>query len=316
MKLQTKITLQPQQYNQIDYKSSVLLLGSCFVENIGNKLEYFKFQNLQNPFGILFQPLAIEKLLTNAIHKKEYREEDVFFHNEQWHCFEAHSRLSNTSKEELLADLNSSIKGTNRQIKSATHIVITLGTAWVYSHIKTNNTVANCHKVPQRKFLKALLSVDEISKSLQSIEELIRSVNKKASILFTVSPVRHLKDGFIENMQSKAHLITAIHQVVGPRNNLHYFPSFEIMMDELRDYRFYNEDMLHPNQTAINYIWEKFQSVWISNEASKTMEAVDGIQKGLQHKPFNPNSEAHLQFLQKLELKIKEIQSAHPKISF
>ncbi|MFD1162929.1 MULTISPECIES: GSCFA domain-containing protein [Hwangdonia] len=316
MKLQTKITLQPQQHNQIDYKSNVLLLGSCFVENIGNKLNYFKFQNLQNPFGILFQPLAIEKLITNAINEKEYSGNDIFFHNEQWYCFDAHSKLSNASKEDLLTDLNKRIKYTNQQINESTHIIITLGTAWVYRYVETDTIVANCHKVPQKKFLKELLSVDEISKSLQSIEELIRSVNKKASILFTVSPVRHLKDGFIENTQSKAHLITAIHQVVGPRNNLHYFPSFEIMMDELRDYRFYNEDMLHPNQTAINYIWEKFQSVWISNEASKTMEAVDGIQKGLQHKPFNPNSEAHLQFLQNLELKIKEIQSAHPKISF
>ncbi len=316
MKLQTKIPLEKQPKNLIEYKSNMLLIGSCFVENIGNKLDYFKFQNLQNPFGILFQPLAIEKLITNAINEKEYSGNDIFFHNEQWHCFDAHSKLSNVSKEDLLTDLNKKIKYTSQQINESTHIIITLGTAWVYRYVETDTIVANCHKVPQKKFLKELLSVDEISKSLQSIEELIRSVNKKASILFTVSPVRHLKDGFIENMQSKAHLITAIHQVVGSRNNLHYFPSFEIMMDELRDYRFYNEDMIHPNQTAINYIWEKFQSVWISNEASKTMEAVDGIQKGLQHKPFNPNSEEHLQFLQNLELKIKEIQSAHPKISF
>jgi lysophospholipase L1-like esterase len=319
MKLQTTIPLQLQLHNQIDYDSNVLLLGSCFVEHIGNKLDYFKFQNLQNPFGILFQPLAIERLITNVINDKTYTEKDIFFYNEQWHCFEAHSKLSNTSKEDLLNDLNKKTRLAYQQINDSTHIIITLGTAWVYRHIETDILVANCHKVSQKKFLKELLSVDAISESLQAIVQLIRSVNKKASILFTVSPVRHLKDGFIENTQSKAHLIAAIHSIMSPRaqsRGFHYFPSYEIMMDELRDYRFYAEDMMHPNQTAINYIWEKFQSVWVSKNTTDIMDAVDYIQKGLQHKSFNPNSEAHLQFLQNLELKIKEIQSAHPKISF
>ena len=316
MRLQTTIPLQPQQHNQIDYNSSVLLVGSCFVENIGNKLDYFKFQNLQNPFGVLFQPLAIEKLITNTINEKEYTEDDIFFHNEQWHCYDAHSKLSHASKEVLLNDLNKRIKTTKQQINESTHIVITLGTAWVYRHIETDALVGNCHKVPQKKFLKELLSVDEIVESLQSIASLLRSVNKKASILFTVSPIRHLKDGFLENMQSKAHLIAAIHQVVEPRNNLHYFPSYEIMMDELRDYRFYTEDMLHPNQTAVNYIWEKFQNVWISNDAFQTMEDVDIVQKGIQHKPFNPNSEAHLKFLKNLEHKKMLLQKKHSYIVF
>ena len=316
MRLQTTIPLQPQQHNQIDYNSSILLVGSCFVENIGNKLDYFKFQNLQNPFGVLFQPLAIEKLITNTINEKEYTEDDIFFHNEQWHCYDAHSKLSHAPKEVLLNDLNKRIKTTNQQINESTHIVITLGTAWVYRHIETDALVGNCHKVPQKKFLKELLSVDEIVESLQSIASLLRSVNKKASILFTVSPIRHLKDGFLENMQSKAHLIAAIHQVVEPRNNLHYFPSYEIMMDELRDYRFYTEDMLHPNQTAVNYIWEKFQNVWISNDAFQTMEDVDIVQKGIQHKPFNPNSEAHLKFLKNLEQKKMLLQKKHSYIVF
>ncbi|MCB0462515.1 MAG: GSCFA domain-containing protein [Flavobacteriaceae bacterium] len=319
MKLQTKIPLENKSNNLIDYNSNILLLGSCFVENIGNKLDYFKFQNLQNPFGILFQPLAIEKLITYAINEKEFTEKEIFFHNEQWHCYDAHSKLSHASKEELLHGLNKQIDLTAKQLNSSSHIIITLGTAWVYRHIETDAIVANCHKVPQKKFLKELITVDEISESLQSIVELIRSVNKKASILFTVSPVRHLKDGFIENTQSKAHLIAAIHSIMSPRaqsRGLHYFPSYEIIMDELRDYRFYAEDMIHPNQTAINYVWEKFQGVWISKGATEIMDAVDYIQKGLQHKPFNSNSEAHQHFIQNLELKIKEIQSAHPKISF
>lgn len=203
MNLQTKIPLKPQTHNQIDYHANVLLLGSCFVENIGQKLDYFKFRNLQNPFGILFHPLAIQNLISNAVTKKVYKEEDVFFHNEQWHSFEAHSVLSNTSKTALLDELNAQIQFTRNQIESASHIIITLGTAWVYRDIESTTVVANCHKVPQKKFSKELLSVTDILKSLQVFVQHIKSVNQSANIIFTVSPIRHLKDGFIENTRSK-----------------------------------------------------------------------------------------------------------------
>ena len=316
MKLQTNIPLQKQSHNQIDYHSNVLLLGSCFVENIGDKFNYFKFQSLQNPFGILYHPKAIESLIFNSINEKEYDESDIFYHNERWHCFDAHSDLSSPSKEELLSNLNDAIKQTNQQINKSTHVVITLGTAWTYRFIETDTIVANCHKVPQKKFLKQIQSVKSIIESLEAIIELIKSVNPKVSILFTVSPIRHIKDGFVENTQSKSHLISAIHQVVEPRNNVHYFPSYEIMMDELRDYRFYAEDMLHPNKIAINYIWECFQKVWISSESMNTMDEVDTIQKGINHKPFNPESEQHQMFLQNLELKKSKLQSQFPHIIF
>ena len=321
MKLQTQIPLQNQTNNLIDYKSSMLLLGSCFVENIGEKLSYFKFQNLKNPFGILFHPKAIETLITNALNKKKYTEADVFFHNEQWHCFDAHSKLSDSSKDMLLSNLNSAIKQTNQQIHESTHIIITLGTAWVYRLIQSDILVANCHKVPQKQFNKELLLVESITMSLENMVNSIRSVNTKASIIFTISPVRHIKDGFIENTQSKAHLISAIHQFLNQKSFIvnresFYFPSYEIMMDELRDYRFYAEDMLHPNKTAVDYIWEKFQEIWISKESLKTMSQVDSVQKGLQHKPFNPNSHEHQKFLQDLEEKKSVLQSKFKNIRF
>ncbi len=316
MKLQTQIPLQLEQFNPISYHSKIILFGSCFAEHIGKKLEYFKFQNLQNPFGILFHPLAIETLITNAINEKEYFEEDIFFLNEQWHCFDAHSRVSHVSKDEMLKALNDSIKLTQQHIYESTHIIITLGTSWVYRHIETETFVANCHKVPQKKFIKELLSVEEVSESLQAIVSLIKSVNPKSAIIFTVSPVRYLKDGFVENTQSKAHLIAAVHAVVEPRHLIHYFPSYEIMMDELRDYRFYDDDMLHPNVMAVNYIWEKFQKVWIEEKAAKTMDDIDMIQKGLLHRPFNPNAEAHQQFLQNLQLKKQEVKLQFPQIEF
>ncbi|MCX7548751.1 GSCFA domain-containing protein [Xanthomarina sp. F1114] len=321
MNLQTNIPFIKQQHNQIDYHTKLLLIGSCFVENIGGKLDYFKFQTVQNPFGILFHPQAIQTFITNVVGKKVYTEKDVFFINGQWHCFETHSKLSNSNKEELLKTLNGQIDLATTQLQNSSHIVITLGTAWVYRLIETDSIVANCHKVPQKKFVKELLSIDEISQSLEVITNLIKSVNKKANIIFTVSPIRHLKDGFVENTQSKAHLIAAIHEVLNQQSaivnhQLYYFPSFELMMDELRDYRFYSEDMIHPNQTAINYIWEKFKMVWISEKASHIMEEVAVIQKGINHKPFNPNSEAHQEFLQNLGFKIESLQSKFPNISF
>ncbi len=314
MKLQTKIQLVKQSNNLIDYNSKILLLGSCFVENIDNKLDYFKFQSAVNPFGIMFHPKAIETLISNAINQKEYTEKDIFFHNERWHCFDAHSVLSSILKEDLLETLNNKLKLTNKQIHESTHLIITLGTAWVYKYIESNQIVANCHKISQGQFTKAILSVDKIVSSIENIENLMRSKNPNIQIIYTVSPVRHLKDGFIENSQSKSHLITAIHKVLN--RNSFYFPSYEIMMDELRDYRFYAEDMIHPSNIAINYIWEKFQQIWIASEASIIMNEVEQIQKGLLHKPFNPDSKLHQKFLQLLEARKTQLQKLFAHITF
>lgn len=316
MIFQTHIPLKKQKNHLINYNSKLLLLGSCFSENIGNKLSYYKFQTQQNPFGILFHPKAIETFITKVINEEKYTESDVFFHNERWHCFDAHSVVSSTSKEELLNTLNTNINSTYQHLKNTSHIIITLGTAWVYREIATDTLVANCHKIPQKKFLKELLTVEEVSESLEAINSLIKSINPETTIIYTVSPVRHIKDGFIENQRSKAHLLSAIHQVVESRNNTHYFPSYEIMMDELRDYRFYAEDMIHPNQTAIDYIWEKFSEVWFSEETLETMKEVKTIQKGLMHKPFNPNSEAHQLFLKKLQQKKETLLQAFPFMNF
>ncbi|MGK0457881.1 MAG: lysophospholipase L1-like esterase, partial [Polaribacter sp.] len=279
MKLQTNISIKQQADNLIDYHSKILLLGSCFSENIGNKLSYYKFQSKQNPFGILFHPKAIENLISRAIKEELYTEKELTFNNERWHCLDAHSSLSAADKNVLLKNLNSALIHTKKQLKEATHVFITLGTSWVYRYSETNAIVANCHKIPQKEFSKELLSVAEVSKILEQCIALLKSINKTVSVTFTVSPVRHLKDGFIENTRSKAHLIAAIHTVINSENNTYYFPSYEIVMDELREYRFYNEDMLHPNTTAINYIWEKFVFSWFSREAQDTMQEVETVQR-------------------------------------
>lgn len=314
MQFRTQIPIQKSS-RQIDYSSKVVSLGSCFAVNISEKFDYYQFRNTVNPFGILFHPTAIEKFIGFAISEKEFTEDDIFFHNERWHCFDAHSDLSHPDKTQLLESLNSAVVTSNRQISDASHVIITLGTAWVYRHIESGKLVANCHKVPQKQFAKELLSVEAIGESLGNIISLIKSLNTGAAILFTVSPVRHIKDGFVENQWSKSNLISALHEVLG-KSVASYFPSYEIMMDELRDYRFYAEDMLHPSQTAVDYIWERFADSWISEAALPVMDEVNTIRKSLAHRSFNPDSQQHLEFLQKIQQRISTLQGKYPQITF
>lgn len=318
MQFRTQIPIPKSDY-PIDYNATIMSLGSCFAVNMAEKLDYFKFKSSCNPVGILFHPLAIEKLIDFAVSGKQFTENDIFFHNERWHCFDVHSDLSNSNKEELLASLNTIIKSTNQQITESTHFVITYGTSWVYRNIESDSIVANCHKVPQKQFNKELLSVEEIKNSIISTVKLIHAVNPNCTIIFTVSPVRHIKDGFVENQLSKAHLISAIHSILNSEHcklNTEYFPSYEIMMDELRDYRFYAEDMLHPNQVAIDYIWKRFKETSISENAFATMDEVGNIQKSLSHKPFNPDSESHLKFETKVREKITKLENQYSFMKF
>ena len=333
MKLQTNIPLQKASSN-IHYSSNIMLLGSCFAEHIATKLNYYKFQNVSNPFGILFNPRAIQNLIERSLDKRFYAEEEIFELNERWHCYDAHSDLSNGDPQSTVSGLNEAIELTNsffakatkdkqiptsprlrRTSSKSTHIIITLGTAWVYRHKGTAKLVANCHKVPQKEFDKELLSVEDIGKSIRRIIELIQSSGSEANIICTVSPVRHLKDGFTENLRSKSHLITAVQETVED-GLCEYFPSYELMMDELRDYRYYDRDMVHPNEIAIDYIWEKFKSVWINPEVYPTMSEVDQIQKGLQHRPFNAESDQHKQFVNGLKERIHDLQKKYPFMNF
>ena len=291
-------------------------LGSCFVQNMGEKFEYFKFQNTVNPFGIIFNPVSIENSISRVVNNQKFTEEDIFFHNDLWHCFEVHSELSNPNKEDFLNQLNALVNQFHIQIGTLTHCLITYGTSWVYRNKSSKKIVANCHKVPQSQFEKEILSVETIEKSIQNTIDLIRKVNPNCHFIITVSPVRHIKDGFVENQRSKAHLITAIHTFIIHLPSSIYFPSYEIMMDELRDYRFYAEDLLHPSQIAIDYIWERFFENYISEENYATMEEICNIQKALSHRPFNPNTDSHQKFLKNLQSKIDKLQQQFPGLLF
>jgi hypothetical protein len=284
---------------------------------MGEKFSYFKFQNVVNPFGIIFNPVSIENLISRVVNKQLFTENDIFLFNDLWHCFEVHSELSHPDKESFLTNLNLIIQQSNNLIIQSTHIIITYGTSWVYKDKQSGKIVANCHKVPQNQFEKEILSVETIQKSIQNTLNLIQKVNPSCHFIFTISPVRHLKDGFIENQRSKAHLISALHNFVSlSLSKCNYFPSYELMMDELRDYRFYAEDMLHPSQIAIDYIWVRFFENYISEENYATMEEVSSIQKGLTHRPFNPDSDSHQRFLTSLNEKILKLKEKFPCMKF
>ena len=315
MKLQTQLPLEIQS-PAIDYRSKLVLLGSCFAEHIAEKFSYYKFQNNVNPLGVLFHPVAILDLLSRAHQDRFYSENDVFFSNGCWQTFQAHSRLNSTSQSEILERLNLALKSTQKQLKTASHVFLTFGTAWVYKHIESKSIVANCHKQPQKEFEKSILSIQQLEESFNAILSILKAFNPSVSVVCSISPVRHLKDGFVENNRSKAHLTSALHNVINTSNNTHYFPSYELLMDELRDYRFYKQDMVHPNQIAIDYVWEKFQSIWINPEVNSTMQEVNQLQKGLTHKPFNPMSSEHADFLSSLSKKVQDLESQFPFMKF
>jgi hypothetical protein len=304
--------------NPIGYQSKIISIGSCFAENIGAKLTYYQFQQCTNPFGIIFNPISIEKIVRRTVTKDYFNENDVFFHQERWHSYDIHSELSHSDKDLFLKKLNSILDFFFKEIVAATHFTITLGTSWVYKTIVSDELVANCHKVQQKEFTKHLLSSIEIEVSLKNIVRLIAEINPKCQFVYTISPVRHIKDGFIQNQVSKANLIAAVYHLLEKDQNqvLSYFPSYEIMMDELRDYRFYRQDLLHPNTSAIDYIWSRFVETNVEESAVSTMKEVEIIQKGLQHRSFNPESVSHQKFLKNLQEKIECLQKRQPFMKF
>jgi hypothetical protein len=313
MNFTTQITI-PQNNFLIDFSSEIITLGSCFSDEMGAKFNYFKFKVNANPFGVVFNPKSIENLIKRAVNEIWFTENDLVFHNELWHSFDVHSDFSSVDKDLILNRLNNTLNLFITHLKMASHVYITFGTSWVYVLHDSNKIVSNCHKLPQSHFTKKLLTVQEIESSIRSIFELVKKVNPECNIVFTVSPVRHIKDGFVENQRSKSHLITAIHNEISSQNN--YFPSFEIMMDELRDYRFYAPDMLHPSTVAIDYIWQKFAEVSINSDLTEVLLEIDSVQKSLAHKPFNPETENHQKFLKNLNKKIETIQKIVPNATF
>ncbi len=281
----------------IQITDKVLLSGSCFAEEIGHKLQQHKFDALLNPNGILFNPLSIARSMTAYLDDKRYTSGDLFLHEDIWHSWDHHSRFSGTDREEVLARINASQEAASQRLKEADWLVITLGTAHAWYLKEDGRLVGNCHKVSEASFTKKLIPADEIIAALDNMMHRLFFVNRKVNILFTVSPVRYARDGVVENNLSKAMLLQAVHHLVNKFDRLFYFPAYELVLDDLRDYRFFKEDMVHPNEQALQYVWEHFLKACIQLGSQEVARQVAELIRAKGHRPFNPESPAHRQFL-------------------
>jgi hypothetical protein len=310
---------------QINYSDKILLVGSCFTEHIGNSLDELKFAVLQNPNGILFDPKSVGKSLVSYVGNKRYTEKDFFQLNEVWYSWEHHSRFSHTNLQQAVRMVNESQQNAHEFLKKADWIIITLGSSFSYRLTeKADKTseflqasleelgVANCHRAPAQWFQKHLMTVDEIISGLDECLSQLFQFNSKLSIILTVSPVRHIRDGAVDNNRSKARLIESVHHLVDKYDEVYYFPAYEIVIDVLRDYRFYDIDLVHPNYMATEYVMEKFADACIDADSRKLMEEVKSIAIARKHKAFQPETVAHKQFLKTFFEKTRSLQSRYP----
>jgi hypothetical protein len=324
----------------INYHDKILLTGSCFTEHIGNALSDSKFSVLQNPNGILFDPASVCKSLLSYIENKQYNESDLFQLNEVWHSWQHHSRFSNINAKEAVRIINESQQRAHSFLKKANWLVITLGSSFSYRLIKTAESskalpleatdppnggegwelrsgeagapVANCHRAPAQWFNKHLLEIDETVSMLENCYNQLMQFNPGLNIIFTVSPVRHLRDGVIENNRSKARLIEAVHHIAGKFDNAFYFPAYELVIDVLRDYRFYDIDLAHPNYMATEFVLEKFAETCIDEFSQQLMQDIKKIVIARKHKAFQPETKAHREFLKNHFEKVKILQKEFP----
>jgi GSCFA family len=307
----TELDIKPSQWS-FGLADGVLTIGSCFADAMGNKLHESKFNVLTNPFGTVYNPLSIHKLLSMAINQEApdvtgyCQRDDLFLH----HNF--HSTFASETKEGLAALLNAQLKLVHQTLKLARVVIITYGTAWVYEQQSTKQVVANCHKLPQQQFSKLLITQKRILESFEKLETLLREFNPAMQIILTLSPVRHIKDSLELNSVSKATLRLSCHTLAENYSNVSYFPAYEFMLDELRDYRFYEPDLIHLTKAATDYIWEKFCGTYLSDEAKIFLTRWNKIKVGLQHTAFNPASESHKRFLNKLLAELKAVDSVIP----
>lgn len=305
MKLQTKVEI-PDFQTQITHANKLMFIGSCFTENIGNKLVENLFKADINPFGVLYNPISVKNSLEILLQNKKFLPSDLEKHNKLWFSYYHHSSFSDTDKNACLNKINSRIEASAKFIQNTDLLFVTFGTAWVYKLKSNEQTVSNCHKIPAQEFERELLSIEKITENYNILISLLTKKNPKIKIFFTVSPVRHLKDGAIENQRSKSVLLLSIAEIVKKHKNCHYFPSYEIVMDEMRDYRFYDKDLTHLNELGTEYVWQKFSETFFSAKTLEKMNKANKLITNLNHKPRNPNSKDYLEFRKKNLEKIKE----------
>ena len=306
MKFRTEIEIA-KFAEGIDHTQKVFALGSCFAENISERLAKAKISVTTNPFGVLFNPFSIANAIERLDDTRTFAVCDIKAGRDAFFSFDAHSSLDGTTQTEAFANLNKAVAQGAKALHDADWVILTFGTAWVYEH--EGRVVANCHKQPASEFERRRLSVEEIVKRYDTLFE---GVLRDKKVVLTVSPVRHIGDGLQENSVSKATLRLAVEELVAKYENAHYFPSYEILIDDLRDYRYYADDLAHPSKMAVDYVWERFCEAMLSTKAQEQLPKIEQIVSAAEHRPFNPESEAHRAFCRKMLAKVESM----PEIDF
>lgn len=310
--MQFKTTIDvPHSAFEISHAQKGMSVGSCFSTNIGSRLHNAKFPILVNPLGTIYNPVSIANTIDLLLGTKAFDEQQVFFANGVWQSYYLHTSFSSVTKDEVLRKFHAVKEDFQQNFKSLDYVILTLGTAWVYELKSSKQIVNNCHKTPASQFNRRRLSVVECVSVLKHAIEQLRNENPNLHVIFTVSPIRHWKDGAHENQVSKSTLFLAIEELQNSLRNIFYFPAYELLMDDLRDYRFYADDMLHPSDFAVEYIWKKFSETYFSKETKDVIKQIDFIQKALEHKPFNAESEDYKLFLEKTKAEIEILQKRY-----
>jgi len=308
MKFRTEVDINASE-RKIGTEDCIFSIGSCFATEMHGKFSEGQIQSLNNPFGTVFNPYSVNRAVQQIYDAKEYQESDLILANESYISLDHHSSFDSRFVHQSLEKINTNIEEANQFLQNTSFVIITFGTSYTYEFLPKNRLVSNCHKIPQKFFKKRFLTHQELSDSISQTINTLKDICKKdVQILFTVSPVRHTKDGIVENQLSKSKLLNAIHESISEKENCHYLPVYELMMDDLRDYRFYKEDMIHPNSQAVQYIWEKFGNAYFTDETKVFINENNKILTALNHKTDDDKNPKYQQFLEKVNQKILEQQ--------
>lgn len=304
MKFRTEVDINESE-KKLGIEDCIFSIGSCFASEMHEKFSEGQIQSLSNPFGTVFNPYSILQAVKQVYDAKEYQENDLILANGSYISLDHHSSFDSRFAHITLDKINKNIEEANQFLQNTGFVIITFGTSYIYEFLPQNRLVANCHKIPQKFFEKRFLSHQELTESIGKTIDLLQDICKDdVQILFTVSPVRHTKDGIVENQLSKSKLITAIHESVAGKENCHYLPVYEILMDDLRDYRFYKDDLIHPNSQAVQYVWEKFGNAYFSDEAKVFINENNKIITALNHKTADDKNPKYQEFLDKINTRI------------
>lgn len=314
MKLQTKVDIEAPGFG-IDYGTRMMMLGSCFAENIGSRLRSYKFNVDVNPCGVIYNPLSVANTLRLLLSGRDVTADKLLFNNGKWVSLQHHGSFSSPGREECLENINAALKTSSDFLTRCDVLFVTFGTSWVYRFKATGEVVSNCHKLDAKAFERHRLTVDEIVRVYDDLIHLLRQRQPLLKIVFTVSPIRHWKDGANGNQLSKAVLLLAIDELVHRHQEIVYFPAYEIVMDELRDYRFYADDMLHVSAVAVDYIWERFRDRYVAAPES-LMSQIYKVTTVLAHRPSEPADEAYQSLLARTLHTIEDISTQCGEVDF